>query len=278
MNDRRIERVSCESIAEALKRSAFWPDGAGFVDLDPSGRAIQEKLSSMPLPSSDDFEARGFDFGAVADAGSAVALIEGLVERGQLVISTFPRFDGPRIAEEAFLRAFSGKAGRTRPLILNFAASLDGLIDSSPSAEWIHLGLQDHCCRRSDVEAADRLRMKSVPLGRIENGGIYEAIEEKTTIAFSRPTWIRFDLDSLAAGQGGGVRSWPTGLRVNDVVPAVQWLIRQTRVAGISVGPTAELAENSLGVRAAAQLLSLAVHAHAGRRLATAMHAVPSAP
>jgi hypothetical protein len=263
-----VHHPQFSSIEELKKKVRHLPDGVGF--LSTNDNPIWPAFFAMSPYAEFDFDMLHFH-ARVAPAELAPIALE-FLRQNQFIAYAFDQADEPWRSEIAF--AATAKYSSRRPLLLHFSsmigdAALAFQEEHAADIEIVHIGPQFHCTRRDDLDRTLIRGMKILPLRKIDK--LIRAVDEVTQLAFQRPTWIRFNLNCLAASQGGGVESWATGLTVADVVETFEWWVRQTGIKGLSIG-TSDIASDRLAVRTATQIASTLIHAQTNRRIVNSAH------
>jgi hypothetical protein len=275
-----IEMDRFTSIDELIRRISNSSVGATFLDLveKQDGSLIWSELFRLPGHSEYDFDLKYLGVSPLKSAPSEQirALVQALIAHRQFVVTSFEDSSSHIDSEAAFMEQNRISSRRNEPLILNFTSSLNETqiaeFGSSAEFEIVHVGLQYHCTNRTQIDKALKSGMKIIPLKKIQSDGLWSALENSVRMGFARPTWIRLNFDSLAAGQGGGAGSWPTGLHLQELISALESLVRQTDIKGVSLGPTFGLQSQDLTLKAAAQILSSLIFAYWDRKKVTELH------
>jgi len=264
-----IDHPSFTSIEDLLKKTHHLADGAGLVSSDQS--ALWPALFDLPPHAEYDFDVRHFQ--SVTAENQIAPLTQALVSRNQFVAYAYSSANSPWTAEDGFVQSCLSQNRNAKPLILHFSCGLSECAlqfqkRHGANVEIVHAGLQFHCTAREDIDQTLQYKMKISPLKEMDRLGILKSLESVTNVGFQQLTWIHFELNGLMASQGG---TWATGLEMRELLPAMEWLMRQTRLQGLSIGPL-PMTHDSLPAKTAAQLLATVLYAYSHRRIVSSAH------
>jgi len=262
-----IDTLDFSSSEELLKKSQYLADGAGLLSCESN--PLWNVLSELPPHAEYDFDVSHFQ--ATVSEREIPQITQALVTRNQFVAFAFSKPESNWIAEQGFVQ--SRGHGRAPPLILHFTNTLENTALEfqqrlQKNAEIVHVGLQFHCTTREGIDQTIASGMKIAPLKEIERVGLLRCLESTSQLGFQQSTWIRLDLNCLAASEGG---RWATGLQIREILPLFEWLMRQTKLQGVSIGPVASGAD-TLVTRTAAQLIATLLFAYSHRQIVSSAH------
>ena len=139
-----------------------------------------------------------------------------------------------------------------KPLVINFDAHLDvrpynkGAHSGSPFRQLLEkypqqfdfweVGLQPQCNSRTYWNWATDQKAVIIPLEVIEQKGLLQVFTESLEKDLERPVFLSIDLDAFTSNEAPGCsQSWTTGLRTQDFLPALRWLMQSFNVQGVGL-------------------------------------------
>ncbi|MEZ0391004.1 MAG: formimidoylglutamase [Pseudobdellovibrionaceae bacterium] len=139
-----------------------------------------------------------------------------------------------------FLR--SQLAQKKRPLVLNLDAHLDVrpavqnfnsgtpfyrlLTEFEGEFDFYEIGLQPHCNSKAHWDWAISKGAKLIPLQDIESEGLLPLFQRVLQKHQGQPLWLSLDMDALTSTEAPGCsQSWTTGLRSQNVMDSMSWMI-----------------------------------------------------
>lgn len=149
----------------------------------------------------------------------------------------------------AFLDSVTAEA---QPLILNFDAHLDvrptdqGFHSGTPfrrllekyhgKFDLIELGIQPQCNSREHYSWALSKGVHIISNEVLQRKGLLEVLTETLEPNPNRPLWLSLDIDAFTSNEAPGCsQSWPTGISIQNFLPALHWLNQNFDCKGLGL-------------------------------------------
>lgn len=174
----------------------------------------------------------------------------------------------------AFIKASLSKNNSVKPLIINFDAHLDVRPNNhsnhsgtpfyrlknefKSSFDLIEVGLQPQCNSIYHWNWALEQNISLLSLNEIEESRWarfynHPLIDQLTP---STPVMISMDMDAIRSADAGGCsQSWPTGLRLKDVIDCIHFISHKAQLQGLGIYEVAPCFDHDFKTSKAAALL-----------------------